>query len=75
MKRLHCYIIRSFIGPWILTFVLAMIVLILPFVGQYLDELVGKGLSCIIYELFLYLSAKLIPMALVCCECSYWPLS
>ncbi|MDD3872456.1 MAG: LptF/LptG family permease [Bacteroidales bacterium] len=66
MKRLHRYIIRSFIGPWILTFVLAMIVLILQFVWKYIDELVGKGLSwTIISELFLYLSAQLIPMALI----------
>ncbi|MFO7617608.1 MAG: LptF/LptG family permease [Bacteroidales bacterium] len=66
MKRLHRYIIRSYIGPWILTFVLAMIVLILQFVWKYIDELVGKGLSwTIISELLLYVSAQLVPMALI----------
>jgi lipopolysaccharide export system permease protein len=58
--------IRSYIGPLVLTFCLAMIVLILQFVWKYIDELVGKGLSgSIIAELLLYVSAGLIPMALI----------
>ncbi|MFA5815127.1 MAG: LptF/LptG family permease [Bacteroidales bacterium] len=58
--------IRSYIGPLVMTFCLAMIVLILQFVWKYIDELVGKGLSwSVISELLLYVSAGLIPMALV----------
>ena len=66
MKRLYKYLIRSYIGPLILTFCLAMIVLILQFVWKWIDELVGKGLSWeIIAELLLYVSAKLLPLALI----------
>lgn len=58
--------IRSYIGPLVMTFCLAMIVLILQFVWKYIDELVGKGLSwSVISELLLYVSASLIPMALI----------
>lgn len=66
MKRLHKYLIRSYIGPLIMTFCLAMIVLILQFVWKWIDELVGKGLSwSVIAELLTYVSAKLLPMALI----------
>lgn len=58
--------IRSYIGPLVLTFCLAMIVLILQFVWKYIDELVGKGLSgSVISELLFYVSASLVPMALI----------
>jgi lipopolysaccharide export system permease protein len=49
-----------------MTFVLAMIVLILQFVWKWIDELVGKGLSwSVIGELLLYTSTRLVPMALL----------
>jgi lipopolysaccharide export system permease protein len=49
-----------------MTVCLAMIVLILQFVWKYIDELVGKGLSTsVILELLAYVSASLIPLALI----------
>jgi lipopolysaccharide export system permease protein len=49
-----------------MTFVLAMIVLILQFVWKWIDELVGKGLSwSVIGELLLYTSTRLVPTALI----------
>jgi lipopolysaccharide export system permease protein len=58
--------IRSYVGPLVMTFCLAMIVLILQFVWKYIDELVGKGLAgSVISELLLYVSASLVPMALI----------
>ncbi len=58
--------IRSFIGPFILTFGIAMIVLLLQFVWKWIDELVGKGLDWkIIMELLTYVSMRLIPLALI----------
>ena len=64
MKRLHIYMIKSFLGPFALTFAIAMIVLILQFVWKWIDELVGKGLDwMVIVELITYVSAKLIPLA------------
>jgi len=58
--------IRSYVGPLVMTFCLAMLILILQFVWKYIDELVGKGLSWgVIVELLAYVSASLIPMALI----------
>ncbi len=58
--------IRSYVGPLVMTFCLAMIVLILQFVWKYIDELVGKGLEwAVITELLMYVSASLIPLALI----------
>jgi len=58
--------LRSYVGPLVMTFVLAMIVLILQFVWKWIDELVGKGLSwSVISELLLYTSTRLVPMALL----------
>ena len=66
MKRLHKYLIRSFLGPFILTVTIAMIVLLLQFVWKWIDELVGKGLEfAVIAELLSYVSARLIPMAMI----------
>ena len=58
-------ILKSFLGPFILTFFIVMFVLIMQFLWRYIDELVGKGLDFkIIAELLLYTSANLVPMAL-----------
>ncbi len=65
MKKLHKLILKSYIGPFILTFFISMFVLILQFIWKYIDELVGKGLDwTIIAELLAYTSAGLVPMAL-----------
>lgn len=66
MKRMHKYMIRSFIGPFLLTFAIAMIVLLLQFVWKWIDELVGKGLEWkVIVELLVYTSMRLVPLALI----------
>ena len=58
--------IRSFIGPFILTFGISMIVLLLQFVWKWIDELVGKGLDWkVIIELLVYVSMRLVPLALI----------
>ena len=65
MKRIHRFIIRSFIGPFIVTFSIAMFFLIMQFLWKYVDDLMGKGLEIsIILEMLFYVSASLIPLAL-----------
>ncbi|MBQ2077969.1 MAG: LptF/LptG family permease [Bacteroidales bacterium] len=44
MKRLHRYILRAFIGPWIITFLLCVFILLMQFLWRYIDDLVGKAL-------------------------------
>lgn len=65
MKKLDRLILRSFIGPLVLTFTLSVLVLLMQFVWKYVDDLVGKGLDfSVIAELMLYASATFVPMAL-----------
>ena len=61
MKKLDRLILRSFIGPLVLTFAIAVFVLLMQFVWKYVDDLVGKGLEFkVIAELLLYASATLV---------------
>ncbi|HBS88432.1 MAG: hypothetical protein A2W91_14875 [Bacteroidetes bacterium GWF2_38_335] len=65
MKKVHIFVLKSYIGPFILTFFIALFILLLQFIFTYIDDLVGKGLSWgIIAELLAYASAGLVPMAL-----------
>ena len=65
MKKLDRLILRSFLGPLVLTFSLSVLVLLMQFVWKYVDDLVGKGLEfSIIAELLMYASATFVPMAL-----------
>ncbi len=65
MKRIDRLILKSFIGPLLLTFSLAVFVLLMQFVWKYIDDIAGKGLSVgIIAELMLDASATFVPMAL-----------
>lgn len=65
MKRLHLYIIKSFIGPFIVTLIISLFVLLMQFLWVYLDELVGKGLDFgVICEFILYTMALLMTNAL-----------
>lgn len=65
MKKLDRLILRSFLGPLLLTFTIAVFVLLMQFVWKYIDDLVGKGLEFgIIAELLVYASATFVPMAL-----------
>ena len=65
MKKLDRLILKSFLGPLVLTFTLSVFVLLMQFVWKYIDDLVGKGLEfSVIGELLLYASATFVPMAL-----------
>lgn len=65
MKKLDKLVVKSFIGPFILTFCIAQFVLVMQFLWKYVDDLVGKGLSnTVLFELLLYASARLVPLAL-----------
>lgn len=65
MKKLYKLVIKSYIGPFIITFCIAIFVLLMQFVWKYVDELVGKGIEWyVIAELLTYTSASLVPLAL-----------
>jgi lipopolysaccharide export system permease protein len=65
VKKLDWLVVKSFIGPFVLTFWIAQFVLVMQFLWKYVDDLVGKGLDMwILLELLMYASARLVPLAL-----------
>lgn len=57
--------IRSFLGPFFVTFAIAMFVLMMQVLWLYLDDIAGKGLGFfIIMELLAYKCVGLLPLAL-----------
>ena len=65
IKKLDNLIIRSFIGPFIVTFFVSLFVLVMQFFWLYMDELIGKGLGIwMILQLLFYMSATMVPLAL-----------
>lgn len=65
MKKLDKLIIRSFIGPFLLTFAIVEFVLLTQYILKYLDELVGKDLGAEVFgELLFYFSLNMAPVAL-----------
>ncbi len=65
LKKLHNYMLKSYIGPLVMTFAIALFILLMQFLWKYIDELVGKGLAwSVIAELMTYAASGLVPMAL-----------
>ena len=59
------FISSSFIRPFLLTFSVVVLILLMQFLWKYIDDLIGKGLEfTIILELLWYSSITLIPIAL-----------
>ncbi|MBA4323213.1 MAG: hypothetical protein C0408_10390, partial [Odoribacter sp.] len=64
VKKVDSFVLKSFIGPLILTFFIVLIILILQFLWMYIDELAGKGLEFkILAELLFQFALTFVPMA------------
>ena len=65
MKKLDKLILSSFLGPFLLTFLVVDFILLLVNMLKYFDEIFGKGLGFWIYvELISYFVISISPMAL-----------
>ncbi len=65
MRRIDWYILRSFAGPFVLTFFITLFILLMQFLWKYIEDLVGKGLDWyVVTELMFYASATMVPLAL-----------
>ena len=65
MKTLHKFILKSYIGPFVMTFFISMFVFFMIFIFTYIDDFVGKGIDAkILAELFFYFLLTTIPRAL-----------
>lgn len=65
VKKIYSLVIRTYLGPLIFTFFIALFILLMQFLWMYIDDLVGKGLEWyIIIELLFYASSTFVPLAL-----------
>ena len=61
---MHLYVIKSFLGPFFMTFFIVVFVLLMQFLWRYVSDLVGKGLDLsILGEMFFYASFGVLPYA------------
>lgn len=65
MKTIDKYIIKQFVGPFVVTFFIALFVLMMQFIWVYVDDMVGKGAGFgLVLEIIIYNCISLIPWAL-----------
>lgn len=65
IKKLDILIVKAFVGPFIATFFITLLVLVMQFFWLWIDDFVGKGLSTgVIIEFTWYQTAALVPLAL-----------
>ncbi|MFM9986126.1 MAG: LptF/LptG family permease [Flavobacteriales bacterium] len=65
MKKLSVLLLKSYVGPFIVTLMIAMFIFEMQFIWVYLDEMMGKGLGVwIILKLLFFASARVVNMAL-----------
>lgn len=65
INRLTINLYRSFLGPFVLTFFLVIVIFIMQFVWKYVDDIMGKGIEWYyIAELIILKSANLVSLAL-----------
>lgn len=65
IRNIDKLILRSYIGPFMVTFVLSLFLFLMQFLWKYIDELVGKGIPTGVLIKLIGLSlADLVPMAL-----------
>jgi lipopolysaccharide export system permease protein len=65
MKKIDLFVLKSYLGPLVMTFFIALFILLMQFVWKYIDDLVGKGLEWyVIFQLLFYASTTFVPMAL-----------
>ena len=65
MKAVDKYLLKTYIAPFVLTFMVVLFVFLMQFLWKYIDDLVGKGLEAsIILKLIFYTSFTFIPMSM-----------
>lgn len=65
MKKIDKIVLFSFVGPFVVSFGIALFVLVMQILWLYIDEIAGKGVGVLILiELIGYLSVSTFPLAL-----------
>ncbi|HET9570649.1 MAG TPA: LptF/LptG family permease [Bacteroidales bacterium] len=65
IKRLHTYVLTSFLPVFFMTFMISNFILVMQTLWRYIEYLVGKGLDMAVFGKFVwYASLSLVPMSL-----------
>ena len=65
MKKLHLMMIRTYLGPLLVTFLIVLFILNMQFLWKYVDDLMGKGLPLLtVAQLLFYAAASAVPLAI-----------
>lgn len=57
-------LVSSFVPPFVLSFSIALFVLIMQFLWRFIDDIIGKGVGAlVVMEMFFYKSISLFPLA------------
>lgn len=65
MRKLDLFILKSFFGPFVMTFFITVFILVMQFLWLYIDELVGKGLGFwVIMEFMGWGAATVLPLSM-----------
>ena len=65
MKKIDKLLIQSFIGPFVVAFMISLFVLTMQYLWVHLDDIIGRGVGFFrLTEIVGYLSVSLFPMAL-----------
>ena len=65
IKRLDMYVLRNFLGLFVLTLVICIFILLMQFVWLHVRDLVGKGVELsVLTEFFVYAVASVVPLSL-----------
>ena len=65
MKKIDKLVMSSLVGPFVVSFGIALFVLVMQILWLYIDEIAGKGVSIfIMIELIGYMSVSMFPLAL-----------
>lgn len=65
MKRIHSYMLQTFLPLFVMTFAISLFIFMMQFLWQHVDDFVGKGLGIgVIAELFFYAALQMLPLAL-----------
>lgn len=65
MKILDRFVLKAYVRPFIITFFVMVLFMLMQFVWKYIDDLVGRGVEWYyIAELLFYTSATVVPMSL-----------
>ena len=65
MKKLDKLLVSSFVPPFVVTFFIALFVLVMQTLWMYIDKIAGKGVGFfVLVELISYMSISMFPLAL-----------